>query len=54
VDPQSLIEGVLGVVVVVLPMVSGVLLTLNNAFTPMQKAAALRWANAKMESHIYQ
>ena len=30
----------------VLPIISGVLLTMNNAFNPMGKYNALRWASA--------
>ena len=34
-------------------VVTGILLTFNNAFNPIQKYNALRWASAACESEIY-
>ena len=38
---------------VVMPVVHGIILTFNNAFMPVQKVNALRWAAAKATSEIY-
>lgn len=43
----------LSLLLIVLPLISGVLLTFNNAFNPIQKYNALRWASAAMVSEIY-
>ena len=51
-DAEQLAD-ILQLLLVVLPMVSGVLLTLNNAFHPMQKYNALRWAAIKIQCEIY-
>jgi hypothetical protein len=48
------IREILKMLIIVLPMASGILLTINNAFSPMQKCTALDWAAHKMESQIYQ
>ena len=42
------------ILVVVLPIISGVLLTMNNAFNPVGKYNALRWASIAVESEIYE
>jgi len=47
------VNDTLSLVLVVLPIMSGVLLTFNNAFNPIQKYNALRWASASCESEIY-
>ena len=44
---------VLALSMVVLPIISGVLLTINNAFAPIAKFNALRWATQRCESEIY-
>eukprot|EP01048_Picozoa_sp_COSAG05_P011477 COSAG05_NODE_1082_length_5937_cov_2.133265_1_plen_324_part_10 len=46
-------QATLKLLLVVLPLISGVLLTFNNAFNPIQKFNALRWASAATESEIY-
>jgi hypothetical protein len=46
-------NGILTFSLVFIPMISGVMLTLNNAFHPFQKHCALKWAAAKIESSIY-
>lgn len=43
----------LHLMLVLLPMASGVLLTLNNAFNPMQKRRAFEWGAKSLESEIY-
>ena len=43
----------LKLMMVVLPIVSGVFLTLNNAFSPMAKWDAMRWAAAMCDSETY-
>jgi hypothetical protein len=47
------VEDTLGLILVILPIMSGVLLTFNNAFNPIQKYNALRWASQSCESEIY-
>lgn len=45
-------RAILSTLLVVLPMVSGVLLTLLNAFHPYQKHSALEWAAQKIEMEM--
>ena len=52
-QPKSDWEKVLDLLLVILPVVTGILLTFNNAFNPIQKFNALRWASAACESEIY-
>eukprot|EP01052_Picozoa_sp_SAG31_P023047 SAG31_NODE_1868_length_7028_cov_4.100303_3_plen_505_part_00 len=44
---------VVSVILVIMPIVSGVLLTFNNAFNPITKYHALRWASQTAESEVY-
>jgi hypothetical protein len=51
--PQELSD-VLQLSMLVLPIIHGIFLTFNNAFAPLEKYFALRWASASVVSHIYQ
>ena len=50
---ESEAEKAMSLLLVVLPIISGVLLTFLNAFNPIQKARALEWAGVACESEIY-
>eukprot|EP01043_Picozoa_sp_COSAG02_P034284 COSAG02_NODE_2389_length_8985_cov_3.175676_3_plen_826_part_00 len=50
---QSAMEQSLGFALIVLPIISGILLTFLNAFQPLHKYHALRWAGFACESEIY-
>jgi hypothetical protein len=44
----------LSTIVVVLPILSGLLMTFNNAFSPLSKSKMLSWGSDHTESEIYQ
>jgi hypothetical protein len=50
---KSSLEESLGFALIVIPIVSGILLTFVNAFQPLQKYNALRWAAFACEAEIY-